>query len=373
MGAPPPIRIDVLDRLRSLVILLVLLHHSLIPYATHGLVFWWIADTGGVKWFDLLLLLDDTFMMPTLFFVAGYLLPSSWDRNAAAFFAGKARRLVLPLAVGVLFLGPIIAFCRVLDSGGTGQSFWTFWIYRYLPRNREQFHFWFLGVLFVFVSLAWLGRRWSWDGFGRAPFFVRQLRAFGLAPLYLYSALLGLFVVLVSRQFDFNEWVNLGGILQFQPTRLPIYAGFFILGLAARGAGWQPQAASLPPRSVALALALVLCLTLVALRAGLLLPESGLGPALGNFLFPLVAMSLFVLALRAALALGRVRWRTGLDRRSYGIYLVHLPIVITLQYLLIALPLGPWSKAALVAAVAGLLSYALASLLVLLPGTRSIV
>jgi peptidoglycan/LPS O-acetylase OafA/YrhL len=71
MGTAPAERLGALDRLRSLVILLVVWHHAIIPYATASTVFWWVQDRGGVTAFDVALLLDDTFLMPTLFFVAG--------------------------------------------------------------------------------------------------------------------------------------------------------------------------------------------------------------------------------------------------------------------------------------------------------------
>lgn len=115
------------------------------------------------------------------------------------------------------------------------------------------------------------------------------------------------------------------------------------------------------------------CIALIAARAGALHGRNGWAGAVGDFVYPLVTISLFLLALDVAHAAGRLRWPAGLDRASYGIYLVHLPLVVLLQYLLVGAGLGPVCKALVVAAAGGAASYLLATLLVRLPGTRAVV
>ena len=132
-------RIKALERLRSLVILLVVLHHSIIPYARNGVSWWYVQDSGEVVWFDIALLLNDTFMMPTLFFVAGYFLPLSLKHSGTVFFAAKVKRLILPLIFGIAFLGPIIAYIRFLDHGGM-EGYFSFWFFRYPYQGIEHFH-----------------------------------------------------------------------------------------------------------------------------------------------------------------------------------------------------------------------------------------
>jgi glucans biosynthesis protein C len=148
-------RIRAFDRLRGLVILLVVLHHSIIPYAKNGLPWWYVQDSGDVVWFDIAILINDTFMMPTLFFVAGFFLPPSWQhRDGISFFANKTKRLVLPLVAGVLLFGPIIAYIQSLTHGIIKENFLSFLFYHYLRYRIEHFHYWFLGVLFVFIIMA---------------------------------------------------------------------------------------------------------------------------------------------------------------------------------------------------------------------------
>jgi surface polysaccharide O-acyltransferase-like enzyme len=194
-----------------------------------------------------------------------------------------------------------------------------------------------------------------------------------LSLLYFYAALLGMLVLLISSLVQFELWVNLSGILVFQPSRLPIYGGFFILGLVAANVGWQLQESSLPRLRILLPFALFFCIALIASRAGIPQLPRGLVFALGSFFYPLVAMSLFLVALHGALATVRLKLRIGVSRASFGIYLLHLPLVVVLQYILVGLSYSPWLKAALVAGVAGVVSYLLTHLIIRLPVVRTII
>ena len=205
MNSLPYPRIRALDRLRSLAILLVVLHHSITPYAANGLSWWYVKDSGGIVFFDIMLLLDDTFMMPTLFFVAGYFIPSSMKQNTVEYFSAKARRLVLPLIIGVVFLGPVIAYIRALGQAGAAEGYVSFWLHQYLHRGVEHFHFWFLGVLFVFATLAWLFKPWIRSPPLLLQRFVRNFGAMRSARLYFCAAIMGLLTLGVSRLIQFEQ------------------------------------------------------------------------------------------------------------------------------------------------------------------------
>src|SRR3979411_507409 len=92
-----PVRIVALDRARTFVTLLVLLHHSVIndTYCGHGDPTRWLG-------FDLVVLFNDSFFMAFMFFVSGLFV---WDsltrRQPADYLRRRAWRLGVPFLVSI--------------------------------------------------------------------------------------------------------------------------------------------------------------------------------------------------------------------------------------------------------------------------------
>ncbi|MCJ8503026.1 acyltransferase family protein [Desulfatitalea alkaliphila] len=364
-------RILAIDRLRSIAILFVALHHSIIPYCKRGIPWWYVQDTKGVIWFDIIILLNDTFMMPILFFVSGYLLSFSWHRQPRPFLVAKAKRLLLPLFVGVGVLGPIIAYVHAIGGEDGPMSYLHFWIFEYLARQLEHFHYWFLGVLFLFMAFARLGRSWLVSQAENCQFF-QHLGCMRLSWLYLYMLLLGFLSLLISVLYPFEGWINLSGLFVCQPSRIPFYGGFFLLGLFVAKSPWDPsKASSLPVLHLIIPVAVLLSISLVAIRAPGVLPGN-VQFFLSALLYPAVGASWFLILVRVAQALDRLPHRFRISRASYGIYLLHLPILVVLQYLVINQPIDPAIKAFSLGILAVVASYMLTHLLLRLPGVGGV-
>src|ERR1700681_2720005 len=98
-----PVRIVALDRMRTLVTLLVLLHHSVINYT-------WFGHGDPMRWlgFDLVVLFNDSFFMAFMFFVSGLFVRDSLARRGQAMFLrDRAWRLGVPYLVSVVVLMPV--------------------------------------------------------------------------------------------------------------------------------------------------------------------------------------------------------------------------------------------------------------------------
>src|SRR5260370_468991 len=76
-----PVRIVALDRARTFVTLLVLLHHSVINYT-------WFGNGDPMRWlgFDLVVLFNDSFFMAFMFFISGLFVRNSLARKGSAVF-----------------------------------------------------------------------------------------------------------------------------------------------------------------------------------------------------------------------------------------------------------------------------------------------
>jgi glucan biosynthesis protein C len=228
-------RIAFLDHLRYLMVLLVVVYHSVAAYATVA-PHWRVHDTHFFA-ADIVRELLDVFMMPVLFFVAGYFaLPSLEKRGVWEFLKDKVMRLLVPWAVLVLVVTPLLFYDQPDQLVRPFRSYWLWYVNRFhgelgflLPAQPNQGIFWFLSLLFIFFvlfALAWtVTRRW-WARVTRerSPFVALAL--FGLLTFAAY--LVGLLL------FPDTSWFTLGLVLQFEPTRLALLAGYFALGVYAQ-------------------------------------------------------------------------------------------------------------------------------------------
>src|SRR5216683_2552395 len=97
-----PVRIIALDRARTFITLLVLLHHSAVNYTYFG-------SGDRMRWlgFDLVVLFNDSFFMACMFLISGLFVRDSLARRgAAAYLANRAWRLGVPYLLSIFFLIP---------------------------------------------------------------------------------------------------------------------------------------------------------------------------------------------------------------------------------------------------------------------------
>ena len=88
-------RIVFFDNIRYLIVLLVVIFHAGCAYSHFST--WWTVNDANSLFFDYLLGVLDVFMMPILFFIAGYFaLPSLTQTGTWLFIKRKLRRLGIP-------------------------------------------------------------------------------------------------------------------------------------------------------------------------------------------------------------------------------------------------------------------------------------
>src|SRR3954467_10766918 len=92
-----------LDRARTFLTLVVLLHHAVIPYTHFG-------HTDPESWigFDAVVLATDSFFMAMFFFLSGlFVWPSLRHKSPGQFFRDRLLRLGLPFAIAALTVIPV--------------------------------------------------------------------------------------------------------------------------------------------------------------------------------------------------------------------------------------------------------------------------
>jgi len=356
----PAERLIFLDDVRLFAVLAVVALHTSAAYATF-VPWWYVADHGKNAVLNLVLVVTDGFVMPTLFSIAGYFALSSLQRHGVAdFLVGKLKRLGVPLVVVTLFFCPIISYVVLLGQG-TAETYGHYWL-RILPTALDwhlhlltqesvpkmpnhlwAFYLWFLGMLLVFCGLlallaAVFGRRT-----GRtAP----SDAGFGLFAVW--ALLVALAEALGQVWIPDSRWVGFGAFFEFQPARAPLYLGMFLLGVYAWDRQWFSRH-RIPGRVWLWGVATIAAyLGMMASGAANMAP--GPKPVWIPCIHGLARTLVAVTVTGLLVAVGQRFWnrpggvRASLAAASYDIYLLHLPLVVVAQYVLVRLDVPPLVK-----------------------------
>jgi len=358
------------DYLRAFIVLLVLLHHSLLAYA----VLWPaqsrmfeilpapIVDSQRWAGFDVVTTFNDTFFMALMFLLSGlFVWPSLERKGGAGFLRERILRLGVPFAVAVPILMPLAYYPTYAVTGADPGllAYARAWLsLGFWPSGPA----WFIWLLFIFDALAAglhaLRRRLTANTqalphlgvYGHPPAFV--------ATLLVVSALA---YVPMELTFGAGRWLTLGPF-SFQASRLLLYATYFLAGIriGASGtvSGFLARNAALVRQwpiwlsaglaAYALQLAIIITLVLPVAGAHRPLPLTLRLVSDLSFVLSCGTISFAFIAIFRRLAIARQPVFDSLSASCYGMYLIHYPVVVWLQFALLTLPLGPITKGAIV-------------------------
>lgn len=367
-------RLPSFDYLRAFVIALVVWHHAMMAYCTAG-----HAGQGGdfttatapvvdgAQWtgFNLMVSWNDGFFMPLMFLLAGlFVRPSLARKGLGPYLADRARRLGVPLVVGILTVVPLSYYATYLQSGGTA-GFGAFWRHMVTAGPWPSGPMWFVGVLLVFdgatvLVLAAVGDRWP-----ALPARVRPLRSSAVSWFLVFLAGSALAYMPLGTVVGASQWLTFGPF-GVQESRIGLYGFYFAAGVivgADRLAGAFADKWLRWPVVAALATALYFAL-----------PEQ-LGDVVSDAALVVFSAAMAIGLLALAVRFGRRRSAVGdsLGASAYGIYLLHYPIVLWLQYALLRARLDAEAKALIVMVLGFGLSWLGAGLLRRLPGVARFV
>jgi len=356
------------DGVRYLTIMCVVLFHATMAYSNYAR--WWpVTESHRSLALNVLLSILDVYMMPVLFFVAGvFAVPSMRRHGPGAFMIGKLRRLGIPLVLITVFSNPIVSYVRHVRMHEAPMGLFEFWLghlrtagdmsVTFLAGRSTDakyidyislWHLWFISLLIVFFAvyaithIPVLKRLWAPpvnDTPGSRRILLTML-VFGLVTALLVS-IFGMCTVP-------RTWVRIGPFLVFQLTRAPIYLGLFALGAYAYSRKWFEDR-TLPGAFWIWGLAAFLLFVsnlgfIAAMKNHPDLPRwfgAVVNGVLRSFLglaFTGLFLTLCHRFFNRPSAISR-----SLGDATYDIYLIHLPIVIGLQYLLQSLSISIYLK-----------------------------
>src|SRR5438270_2731058 len=173
-----------IDRTRTFLTIIVLIHHAVIPYTYFG-------HTDPKSWigFDCIVLATDSFFMAMFFFLSGlFVWPSLRHKSPAQFFHDRLLRLGLPFAIAAVTIIPIAYYAIELRQH-PATGFAAFWWKMVTVGPWPSGPLWFVWVLLVFDLSARLLYRLSPDLL--APLHRLSSGGFGLpGGLFLVFAVL---------------------------------------------------------------------------------------------------------------------------------------------------------------------------------------
>ena len=367
-----------IDRLRSVMIALVILLHTAITYGASGLWFYQEREPSGAPSSMLLTTFTATnqaYFMGFLFLLAGYFTPASLERKGYGRFLGdRFLRLGLPLLAFGLILGPLTA---ALVTSAQGHGFWPTISYLWQHKQFISGPLWFTQALLIFTLVYC-----AWRAALGAPLAESQ-RTPRPIPAYFWWLVSALGVV--AGAIALRQFVPVGQmVFGLQLGFFASYIFLFAVGIAAWRYDWLRQLSWNDARPWIWALASAWpCMPVVsAVARALNSPDK---PNFsGGFSWPAILYALwepFVAwgLIAALLLVFRERMNRPSDlwawisRRSYAVYIIHPPVLVA-----IALLFRGWSAPALVKfGVTGfatcIVAWLVAELLVRIPWVRRVV
>ena len=375
-------RLAWIDQLRTLAILLVVNMHACVTYSHVGS--WYVKEGPELPLIDTLLFVFwqghlQSFFMGILFLAAGYFAHGSLARRGASgFLRERLVRLGLPTLLYMAAIQPLTVY--VLSPGGAGiRSVPHAWL-RYFASGRVfggTGPMWFTAALLVF-SFALAG----WHLL--RPLAPRPARPGALPrpPAFIAWA-----AALVAATFLVRTVQPVGtAVLNMQLCYFPQYVLAFATGVAAAKGGWFEALArsALARRAGWTALVLGPVALGALLWAAGILRGKGTGDLLGGWHLASLGFSAWEQLAGLGLGLGALAFCSGkLDRetalsrwlaeRSFGVYLLHPPILVAITMALRHFDMEPYFKVSILTGAGFAAACIAADLARRLPGLKAIV
>ncbi len=373
-------RIVALDRARTLITLLVVIHHSVVNFTYFG-------NGDRIRWlgFDLVVLFNDSFFMAFMFLISGLFVHDSLTRRGVAeFLRWRAWRLGVPLLISIFVLIPIAyyaSFLRYHMPGTTDFNFFHFWWHTITIGPWPSGQSWFLWALLAFDIIAaaiWSVAPKILAALGQLIFALRKRPMTAFVAFLIVSVLSYLPMHLA---FGDGAWFEPGHYpFPIQTSRILLYPAYFFagvgIGVVSLRAGIFAEDGEIAKRwPVWLAFAILFYGAILLLvyahhnwianfNSPALWWKTAYGLAFAMFS---AAMALTVPTASFRLARSSLRLLDAMQPSAYGIYLLHYIFIIWLQYIVYdpAFPAGVKAAIVFVGTLSG--SWALTVLLRKIP------
>lgn len=346
-------RIHYLDNLRALAMLLGVYLHGALAYAEPSRLIWLATNRQGSIAIDASIWWIHLFRMGLFFLLSGYFAKLVIQRKGVkSFLWNRGIRIALPFVVFWPLLTATMVILFVFAFSYVKQPQGMLQLIVKASQNTEAsspsslyttMHLWFLYYLLMFSMIAVVASRWTWLKFDWL-FQRKWLLAF--SPLLLVPGVMGGGLPVAAPESFIPTW------WPFAWYGLFFWAGWQLFGREVLLDRLQPSCWWLLLASILLFVPHYYLLPVLDIQLIQRVAESGV-PTPGLF-ESVVASYLAVLWTLVALLVGQRllarpnAWLKFSADSSYWVYLIHLPIVLFLQIVLIPAEWSVWVKLFLV-------------------------
>ena len=339
----PMKRLCYLDNLKVCLTVLVIMHHAGQAYGNGG--GWAYTPSNPAEfmpWIWHFFSTNAAFFMGLYFFISGYFIPRSFDKQGTKQFVHKK---LLRLGVPLLFMGGIISI---------------------LSGKPEIGHMWFVESLLVFCLIYALIRQWV-QPVNEACYSKPTI--IGLLVVALLMGVGSYFIRQISPQ---DHWIWPFGIIPIpmEPAHYLQYVMMFVLGILAYRFQWLDKMSN---------------------RVGSMALHIGIALAMGNYLrdggpwdafvwqwfgiyesLMCVFISFGLLWLFREFVSTTSRFWQWCAAQSYGAYMFHLLLMIVLQNAMDCIWIGAFGKFLFIGVVTTVLSFHLTWMVKMIPGFKKV-
>ncbi len=373
-----------IDYLRTTLKLMVIAHHSLLPYASYARFDWRnmvIAD--GTRWAfsDYATSFNDVFFMSLMFFVSGlFVYPALRRHGVTGFIRDRSLRLGAPFAFSIVFLVPIAYYA---SWQVTGHDTGLIDFYKLLAsRGFTIGPSWFVWELLFFdavLALALLPLRRFMPRVERWTPKLRNHPIAVFAGVFFLSALV---YVPLLLHYGYSTWANLiTWPFSFQISRIGLYALWFLFGFLVGAPGLADgllaRNGNLTRHWPRWGLGCILAFNALWFMPRWIIAYAPAIRHMGRLETPLwvascVASCFAFLALFRGVKLRSRPWMNSLSRGAYVMYLVHYVFITWIERLVLDRPICAGIKFLFVFLATIFLSWLTAQALLRIPKLRTI-
>lgn len=350
-----------LDNLKVLLIVLVIFHHAGQAYGDGG--FWGYTPSNPAEyspWLWRFFAVNASFLMGLFFFISGYFIPGSYDRQGFWKFIGKKfLRLGVPLALMVGFLTWYAG--GKIDMG-------PMWFLEHL-----LFYCIVYAVYRVVAGLLHHSSSSSVDAVSKKSNSARPMKFWpALLTIFGFAILLSILSLIVRTYSKQDSWIWLFGFLLSEPAHLPQYIMMVVLGMVAFRRNWLER---LPNKvgvvCAVIALVISCCMWFAPKDSFILNLLCGNWYAFDSFtcIFMSVAF-LWLFRNFANITNGFLKWCSG---QAFGAYIFHVVLMTVFQFITDKLWMGgAIGKTIFVGISTCILVFGFTWLLRLIPGVKKV-